>query len=125
MLEWLKGINLTGPEFIVPVIIGVVLLFIVFTIAKKLVKLALFVVVIALAVTFYMNMPSFTVDGSVATLKVQGNEYTIDAKDVRIEKESVEGKEKVFLVSGSTRIELPFSLDFAEKFIMEKLNKKE
>lgn len=125
MLEWLKGINLTGPEFIVPVIIGVVLLFIVFTIAKKLIKLALFVVVIALAITFYFNMPSFTVDGSVATLKVQGNEYTIDAKDVKIEKESVEGKEKVFLVSGSTRIELPFSLDFAEKFIMEKLNRKE
>jgi hypothetical protein len=123
MLEAIKGLNILNPKFYVPVLIGLVFLFIIVKVAKKLVKLAVFVVIIALALLIYFNMPSIKVDGSVATLKIKGQEYMIDTKNVKIANENSDGKSRVYLVSGSEKIELPFSKDYAERFIMDKLNK--
>ncbi|MCR4435694.1 MAG: hypothetical protein QHH06_09695 [Clostridiales bacterium] len=121
MPEALKGLNFTGPEFIIPALIVLVLLFVIIKISKKLIKLAVFVAIIALAVTVYVNLPTFQVSGSVATLKFKGHEYKVDANNVQIRKEEQDGKEKVFLVSGDLRIELPFSQEYAEKLILDKL----
>lgn len=57
MLEALKGLNILDPRFYIPVIIGLVILFIIVKVAKKLVKLALFIAVVALALLIYFNMP--------------------------------------------------------------------
>ena len=123
MLEAIKGLNILDPKFYVPIIIGLVLLLVIIKVAKKLIKFAVFVVVIALALLIYFNMPSIKVDGSVATLKIKGQEYMIDTKNVKIANESTDGKTRVYLVSGSEKIELPFSKDYAERFIMDKLKK--
>lgn len=123
MLEAFKGLNLLDPKFYIPVIIGIVVLFIIIKVAKKLVKFAIFIAVVALALLIYFNMPSVKLDGTDAIIKVKGHEYVIDAKDVKIKSEVTrpDGKKKVYLVSGDTRIELPFSKDFAERFILDKL----
>lgn len=121
MLEALKGLDIFDPKFYIPVIIGVIILFIVVKVAKKLVKLTLFIAVAALALLIFFNLPSIKVDGSMATLKIKGQEYNIDAKNVKIAKDDTGGRTKVFLVSGSTRIELPFSVDYAQRFIVDKL----
>ena len=123
MFEGLKGLNVIDPKFIIPIIIGLVILFIIYKIAKKLVKLALFIGVLALAVMIYFNMPFFKVEDQIAVLRIKGQEYKVDIKDIKITTENQNGRIKVYLVSGSTRIELPFSKDYAEKLILNKLNK--
>ena len=128
MLEQLKGLNFLDPKFYIPVIIGVLVLVLVIWLAKKLFKFAIFLAIVALAVLIYFNMPSISVNGSVATLKVNGQEYVIDTKNVKLESEKTDGKTKIYLVSGTTnqtKIELPFSFDFAKKFIIDKLNPKD
>jgi len=102
-------------------VVVAVLLLVVASIAKKLIKLAVFIAVAVLAATIYFNMPSFKIEDSKAVLKIQGNEYTVDAKDIEIKSEQQGDSEKVYLVSGSAKIELPFSKEFAEKFILGKL----
>ena len=121
MFEALKGLNFTDPGFLIPLVVVAVVLLIVVSVAKKLIKLAIFICIAILAITVYLNMPSFKIEDSKAVLKIQGNEYTLDAKDIKIESEKQGDSDKVFLVSGSTRIELPFSKEFADKFIMDKL----
>lgn len=122
MFEALKGLNITDPKFYIPVIIGVVLLFIVIKVAKKLAKLAIFIAVAALVLIVYFNLPSIKIEGTAANIKVSGQEYKIDAKNATIKSEkNAEGKTKVYLVSGTTKIELPFSKDYAERFIMDKI----
>lgn len=121
MLEAFKGLNLLDPKFYIPVLIGIVVLFLVIKIAKKLVKFVLFIAVVGLVLLIYFNMPSFKVDNGLAVLNIKGHEYRIDPKNVKIESSITEGKARVYLVSGTTRIELPFSRDYAEKFIMDKL----
>ena len=76
---------------------------------------------IGLALLIYFNMPSIKVDGATAVLNLKGQEYRINPKDVKIESKDEEGKSRVFLVSGDTRIELPFSKAYAEKFILDKI----
>ncbi|AUS95730.1 hypothetical protein CDQ84_01430 [Clostridium thermosuccinogenes] len=124
MFEALKGLNFTDPGFLIPLVVVAVVLLIVVSVAKKLIKLAIFICIAILAITVYLNMPSFKIEDSKAVLKIQGNEYTLDAKDIKIESEKQGDSDKVFLVSGSTRIELPFSKEFAEKFIMDKLKER-
>ncbi len=121
MLEAFKGLNILDPKFYIPVLIGIVVLFIAVKIAKKLVKFVLLLAVIGLALLIYFNMPSIKVDGATAVLNLKGQEYRIDPKDVKIESKDEEGKSRVFLVSGETRIELPFSKAYAEKFILDKI----
>lgn len=122
MFEVFKGLNVLDPKFYVPVIIGVIVLFIIVKVAKRLVKFAVVVAIIGLALLIYFNMPSVKLDGTNAVLDIKGQEYVIDAKDVKIESTVTNGKKRVYLVSGDTRIELPFSKDFAERFILDKLN---
>ncbi len=124
MFEALKGLNFTDPGFLIPLVVVAVVLLIVVSVAKKLIKVAIFICIAILAITVYLNMPSFKIEDSKADLKIQGNEYTLDAKDIKIESEKQGDSDKVFLVSGSTRIELPFSKEFAEKFIMDKLKER-
>ena len=121
MLEAFKGLNILDPKFYIPVLIGVVVLFIVIKIAKKLVKFALLLAVIGLAVLIYFNMPGIKIDDGAAVLNLKGQEYRLDPKDVKIQSEDTDGKSRVFLISGTTRIELPFSKAYAEKFILDKL----
>lgn len=124
MFEALKGLSFTDPGFLIPLVVVAVVLLIVVSVAKKLIKLAIFICIAILAITVYLNMPSFKIEDSKAVLKIQGNEYTLDAKDIKLESEKQGDSDKVFLVSGSTRIELPFSKEFAEKFIMDKLKER-
>jgi len=122
VLEAIKGLNIADPKFIVPIVICVVALAIIASIAKKILKLAILIGVVIFAVTVYTNLPSFKIDGSTATLKMKGKEYTVDTRDIRIVDEEADGKTKIFLVSGNTKIELPFSMKFAQKFILDKVN---
>ena len=121
MFEAFKGLNILDPKFYVPIIIGLVVLLIIVKVAKKLVKFAVFIALVGLALLIYFNMPSVKLDGTNATVKVKGHEYVMNIKDVKIKSEDADGKKKVYLVSGETRIELPFSKDFAERFILAKL----
>lgn len=121
-MEIIKGINFLDPGFYIPVLIGLLLFIIVVKVAKKLVKLAVFIGVVLLAAVLFFNMPSFKVEGAAATIKIKGQEYTVDARDIKIQTENADGRDKVFMVSGSTRIELPFSKDFAKKFILDRIN---
>lgn len=121
MLEAFKGLNILDPKIFIPVLIGIAVLFIVIKIAKKLVKFVLLIAIIGLAMLIYFNMPSIKIDDGTAVLTVKGQEYRIDPKDVKIESEDSEDKSRVFLVSGTTRIELPFSKAYAEKFILDKI----
>jgi hypothetical protein len=121
MFEAFKGLNILDPKFYIPVIIGIVVLLIIVKVAKKLVKFAVFIAVVALALLIYFNMPSVKLNGTDATIKIKGQEYVVNAKDVKIKSEDTDGKRKIYLVSGETRIELPFSKDFAERFILGKL----
>lgn len=123
MLEVLKGLNIADPKLLIPIIICIIAVLIVVKLVKSLIKIAVIGAVIVLAISVYMNLPSFKVDGSVATLKISGQEHRIDARDVKIESENKDGKTKVYLVSGTTKIELPFSREYAEKFILDKITK--
>lgn len=124
MLELLKGIDILDPKFYIPVLVGIVVVILVARLAKKLVKFVLFIAVIALVLLVYFNLPSVKLDGSAAVLTVKGQEYRINPKDSKIDKETVDGKDRVYLISdgGKTRIELPFSADFARRFILGKIN---
>jgi hypothetical protein len=124
MFEMFKGLNILDPKFFIPIIIGLIVIILIAKLAKKLIKFALLIALIGLALLVYFNLPSVKVDGSVATLKVNGQEYRINAKDTKIEKKSVDGRERVYLVSddGKTRIELPFSADYAKRFVLSKIN---
>lgn len=122
-MEILNGLGILDASFLIPVIIVVVVLFIVAKVAKSLLKLALLIAVIALAGIIYLSLPSFKVENGTATLDLKGKQYSISTKDTKIVTEQKDGDTKTVLISGTTRIELPFSKSFADKFITEKLNK--
>jgi len=121
MLEAFKGINLTDPKFYIPVIIGAIVLFIAVTLAKKLIKFVLVIAVVGLAVLLYFSMPSIKLEDGVAVFKLKGQEYMINPKNVKVESVNVDGKTKIYLKSGETTIELPFSRDYVERYILAKL----
>lgn len=121
-MEILRGLGVTQPSFWVPIVVIAVLIFIVVKFAKSMLKLGALIAVVALAAVLYVNMPKFSIDNGAATLNLKGKQYTI-SKDAKLVSENKDGKTKTILVSGSTRIELPFSKDFANKFIIEKLKK--
>ncbi len=56
MLDALKSIDIFNAGFIVPVLIGLVIIIILAKVAKKLVKLAIFLGIIGLAVLLYLQM---------------------------------------------------------------------
>ena len=56
MLDALMGIDIFNAGFYVPVIIGLIILFILAKVAKKLVKLAIFLAMIGLAVLLYLQV---------------------------------------------------------------------
>ena len=56
MLDALKSIDIFNAGFYVPVIIGLIILFILAKVAKKLVKLAIFLAIIGLAVLLYLQV---------------------------------------------------------------------
>ncbi|AEY64896.1 hypothetical protein [Clostridium sp. BNL1100] len=120
-MEILKGLGILNASFLVPVIVVFLIILIIAKVAKNLLKLGILIAVIAIGVVIYFNLPSFTVDNSTATLKLMGQEHTISAKTAKVITEDKDGKKQTVLVSGTERIVLPFSKDFAEKFIMEKL----
>ncbi len=120
-MELLKGLGILDTSFLIPIIIVAAIILIVAKVAKSILKLAVLAAVIAIGVIIYMNLPSFTVKNGTATLELFGKEHTVSVKDTKIVTEQKEGEEKTVLVSGSTRIELPFSKSFADKFITEKL----
>jgi len=122
MLELFKGVDFFDPGFYIPVIAGVIILFLVIKLAKNLFKFALFLAVIAFIVLVYLNMPSLKIEGNTATLVLKGQEYIINTKDVKLKTEEVEGKQKLYLVSeGKKIVELPFNMEFAKEFILDKI----
>ncbi len=121
IMELLKGFGVMDASFLVPVIVVVLALVIIAKVAKKLLKIALLVALIVIFATTYVNLPSFKIENGTATLDLQGKQYSINAKNVKVITEQKDGKTQTILVSGNTRIELPFSKEFANKFIMEKL----
>ncbi len=120
-MELIKGLGILDASFLIPLIAVVVIILIVAKIAKSLLKLAVLIAVIAVAVTIYLNLPSFKVDNGTATLELFGKQHTVSVKDSKVITEQEDGKTKTVLVSGNTRIELPFSKGFADKFITQKL----
>lgn len=120
-MELLKGLGILDTSFLIPVVVVVVILLIIAKVAKSMLKLALLVAVIAIGITIYFNLPSFTVENGTAKLDLLGKQHTFSIKDAKVITEKREGTEKTVLVSGTTRIELPFSKSFADKFITEKL----
>lgn len=121
IMEILKGLGILDTSFLVPIIIVIVVLIIIAMVAKKILKFALLIALIALVATIYLNLPSFKVDNGTATLDLYGKQHTISLKDIKIVSEQKDGDTKTVLVSGTERIVLPFSKDFADKFIMDKL----
>ena len=123
-MEILKGLGIMDASFLIPIIAVVVVILIIGKIAKSILKIAMLIAVVALAAIVYFNLPTFKVDGGTATLGLKGQQHSISVKDAKVITENKEGKIKTVLVSGSTRIELPFSKSFADKFITEKLKNK-
>jgi apolipoprotein N-acyltransferase len=121
IMELLKGLGVMDASFLVPVIVVILALVIIAKVAKKLLKIAILVAVIVIAATTYVNLPSFKVENGTATLALQGKQYSINTKNAKIITEQKDGDTQTILVSGNTRIKLPFSKEFANKFIMEKL----
>ncbi len=120
-MELLKGLGILDTSFLIPVVIIAVVIAIIAKVAKSILKLAILVAVIAIGVTIYFNLPSFKVDNGTATLELFGQQHTVSVKDAKVITEQKDGETKTVLVSGKTRIELPFSKSFADKFITEKL----
>lgn len=120
-MELLKGLGILDTSFLIPIIIVAAIILIIAKVAKSIFKLAVLAAVIAVGVIIYMNLPSFSVENGTATLELFGKEHTISVKDAKVVTEQKEGETKTVLVSGTTRIELPFSKSFADKFITEKL----
>lgn len=121
-MEILKGLGILDTSFLIPVIVVAVIIFIVAKIAKSLLKIAVLIAVVALGAIIYFNLPSFSVENGTATLDLFGKQHTISVKDAKVISEEKDGETKTVLVSGTARIELPFSKIFADKFITEKLN---
>ncbi|MHB8062918.1 MAG: hypothetical protein ACYDG2_09840 [Ruminiclostridium sp.] len=122
-MELLKGFSFTNPSFLVPVIVGIVLLFIIVKVAKSLFKFALLIAVIALVAILYINAPKFEIHNGTATLDLYGKQHSLSIKDAKVVSEDKNGEKQTVLITGTERINLPFSKSFADKFIMEKLNK--
>jgi len=120
-MEILKGLGVLDTSFLIPVIIVAAIILIIAKVAKSILKLAVFAAVIAICAIIYFNLPSFSVNDGTATLDLFGKQHTVSVKDAKVITEQKDGRTKAVLVSGSTRIELPFSKSFADKFIMEKL----
>ncbi len=120
-MEILKGLGILDTSFLVPVIIVAAIILIIAKVAKSLLKLAVLAAVVAVGFIIYTNLPSFTVNNGTATLDLLGKQHTVSVKDAKVVTEQKDGETKTVLVSGSTRIELPFSKSFADKFITEKL----
>ncbi|OPX42866.1 hypothetical protein CLHUN_31900 [Ruminiclostridium hungatei] len=120
-MEILKGLGVLDTSFLIPVIIVAAIILIIAKVAKSILKLAVFAAVIAIGAIIYFNLPSFSVNDGTATLDLFGKQHTVSVKDAKVITEQKDGKTKAVLVSGGTRIELPFSKSFADKFIMEKL----
>ncbi len=120
-MELLKGLGVLDTSFLIPIIIVAAIILIVAKVAKSIFKLAVIAAVIAVGIIIYMNLPSFTVENGTATLELLGKKHTVSVKDAKVVTEQKEGEAKTVLVSGTTRIELPFSKSFADKFITEKL----
>lgn len=120
-MELIKGLGILDMSFLIPIIVVVVVILIVAKVAKSLLKLAVLIAVIALAVIVYLNLPSFKVDNGTATLELFGKQHSVSVKDAKVITEQDNGKTKTVLISGTERIELPFSKSFADKFITEKL----
>ncbi len=120
-MELLKGLGVLDTSFLIPIIIVAAIILIVAKVAKSIFKLAVLAAIIAVGVIVYMNLPSFKVEDGTATLELFGKEHTVSVKDAKVVTEQKEGETKTVLVSGTTRIELPFSKSFADKFITEKL----
>jgi len=120
-MELLKGIGILDTSFLIPIIIVAAVILIIAKVAKSILKLAVLAAVIAVGVIIYTNLPSFTVENGTATLELFGKEHTVSVKDAKVVTEQKEGETKTVLISGTTRIELPFSKEFADKFITKKL----
>lgn len=120
-MELLKGLGILDTSFLIPVIVVAVIILIIAKVAKSILKLAVLVAVIAIGVIIYMNLPSFTVNNGTATLDLFGKQHTVSVKEAKVITEQKDGRTKTVLISGSTRIELPFSKSFADRFITEKL----
>lgn len=120
-MELLKGLGIMDVSFLVPIVVVVLLILIVAKVAKSMLKLAVLIAVIALAGIIYLNLPSLKIDNGMATLQLNGKQHSISVKDAKIVSEQKDGENKTVLVSGTTRIELPFSKSFADKFITDKL----
>lgn len=123
-MEILKGLGILDASFLIPILIVAAVVVIIAKVAKSILKTAVLVAVVALAIIVYLNLPSFKVVGGTATLQLNGQQHSISVKDAKVITENKDGKEKTVLVSGSTRIELPFSKSFADKFITDKLKNK-
>jgi hypothetical protein len=120
-MELLKGFSFTNTSFLVPVIVVVVLLLILAKVAKSLFKFALLIAVIALVAILYVNAPKFEIHNGTATLDLYGKQHSISIKDAKVVSEDKNGERQTVLISGTERIVLPFSKEFADKFIMDKL----
>lgn len=120
-MELLKGLGILDTSFLIPVIIVAAIILIIAKVAKSILKLAVLAAVIAMGVIIYLNLPSFKVDNGTATLDLFGKQHTVSVKGAKVITEQKDGETKTILISGNTRIELPFSKSFADKFITEKL----
>ncbi len=120
-MELLKGFGFTNMSFLIPVIIVVVLLIIVIKVAKKAFKLTVMIALIAMVAILYVNAPKFTIHNGTATLDLYGKQHSINVKEAKVVSENKDGEKQTVLISGTERIVLPFSKDFADKFIMEKI----
>ena len=120
-MEILKGFGFLDVSFLVPVIVVAVVLIIIAKAAKSLIKFALLIAVIVIAVSVYFNIPRFKVENGTATLNLYGKQHTISVKNTKVISEDKNGEKQTVLVSGTERILLPFSKSFADKFIMQKL----
>lgn len=120
-MELLKGLGVMDASFLVPVIVVVLALIIIAKVAKKILKFAILIAVLVIMGTTYVNLPSIKVENGTAMLNLQGKEYSFSKKNAKIITEQKDGDTQTILVSGNTRIELPFSKEFADKFIMDKL----
>lgn len=120
-MELLKGLGILDTSFLIPVIVVAAIILIIAKVAKSILKLAVLAAVIAMGVIIYLNLPSFKVDNGTATLDLFGKQHTVSVKGAKVITEQKDGETKTILISGNTRIELPFSKSFADKFITEKL----
>ena len=125
-MEILSGIGFMDKSFWIPIIIAAVVILLVAKLAKSLLKLTILVAIIAIGVTVYANLPSFRVDNGTAYLTIKGEQHQFSTKDVKIAVEKDENGDEVTMVvfgnGAKDKVKVPFSKDFAQKFIIEKQN---